>query len=631
MITRLLLAVMLFTSLLVVLVNHTTDSTLLIEESEIYGRSSDNQPINQRSNEVNLTEVTNNFTETIFENIPRTFYVNDTFTAAIDFSTMGNYSIRVDHPLSSYDVIIQSINENCICTIISDASNNLHKGFSVLVLPRTNYTITLLAQSPSTLPVTVTAVSELYIPYIDFHHETLTFSNSTSFRLNFTSPTNQAELWINGSSFGDVYNLHEIILSDGNYEVSLTNSYVQHSVSKSFWLVIDTTIPSVLLYDAPNIINESIILNTTITDNNGISKIVVLENGIVYDTFNDNDEINLIPNFTAPGMKEITIRVTDNAGNINSTSFHILFNHIDYFYRIDSHSLEAGQKETLHWSISFENLATYSLRFGGAEIYSGFVLNDIFFEFDSSHLQLGSYEITLTITIPGQDPLTNSLSIHVEDTTDPMISVFLPQFDMNFENSVIIDISDNTNIDVFVIVDEYNQTILETNSYSASFEIQGTLGDSSNIELMVIDRGNNSAEYSYQVVWTDSVAPILSEPDDLQIRRDGGISYVNWSILEPYPSTLVVFVDGIEYVQLDNYTDPVYSFNLYSLNNSHHTISILMSDQSGNWASSEVEITIHPFEPYSDFQPFTNLPLGLLILLGLVVGSTLGTIYKRVE
>ena len=126
-----------------------------------------------------------------------------------------------------------------------------------------------------------------------------------------------------------------------------------------------------------------------------------------------------------------------------------------------------------------------------------------------------------------------------------------------------------------------------------------------NITLKLIDLNHNIATDEVIVTVSDTTAPTLSHPEDIEIVEGDRITRLIWQVYEIFPQNYLVERDSID-IMSGSLFGRVVSVDLDTLSLGSHTLTITVWDTSGNNGSDSV--TVHVIEPTTTTAPQVSPP-----------------------
>ncbi|MFW9978874.1 MAG: DUF2341 domain-containing protein [Candidatus Thorarchaeota archaeon] len=139
--------------------------------------------------------------------------------------------------------------------------------------------------------------------------------------------------------------------------------------------------------------------------------------------------------------------------------------------------------------------------------------------------------------------------------------------------------------------------------YLSTDDVALLLGEH-NYTIVAIDSNLNSGSDQVNVIVSDTQAPIINEPSDLQIV-EGSSTRIIWSITDALPLEYTVHRDSI-LIQSGPLQSPIIIVGLSSLEVGSYTFTITAFDSSGNNATDSVDVQVVTRMPSSDTDSNSN-------------------------
>ena len=149
------------------------------------------------------------------------------------------------------------------------------------------------------------------------------------------------------------------------------------------------------------------------------------------------------------------------------------------------------------------------------------------------------------------------------------------------------------------------------------------------VGLETID-DNDGVYYSYVV--SDDINPTVSidSPEGLEFTEGTTGQSLNWNGTDLYPAQYSIYLDGIQIASGSwNSSDEIITVSLDGLAPGMYNYTCVLTDESGNWGSDSVMVTVNALTPVTTTTTTTSSTGGsendtqLLILIGIGVGALL--------
>jgi PKD repeat protein len=337
--------------------------------------------------------------------------------------------------------------------------------------------------------------------------------------------------------------------------------------------------------------------------------------------------------FMEPGIYEVTLVVSDSTGLVDQDSVIIKVKDeeppsawLGYDQEIDQHyTLE------LDGSRSSDNVGIVGWTFiieRGEDIV---VLDGpiVTYTFDEA----GEYQVTLNVTDAYGNWDVDTIKVMVRDITPPIARAG-PDQEVEVNTIFLLDSSSSTdNIGVHSV--SWNIVHPAGNTELNGAKVEHVFGDLGihNITLVVSDRAGNQASDTMTVTVIDSTAPIVVVGEDARIESgssfvfDGtastdNVGILNWTWSFEYNGTIVKY-----------HTD---AFEFVFKKDGNYTITLIVTDQSGNTGTGSMVITVYGEPEPGDNPPIDNggeilsdTQLIVIIILVILASAALVVWYVR--
>lgn len=255
---------------------------------------------------------------------------------------------------------------------------------------------------------------------------------------------------------------------------------------------------------------------------------------------------------------------------------------------------EAGTSgHEITWTISNFTPTSYDIyRNGGLLEYGPWSgENQLAVEIDN--LSPGTYNYTAVVHGSLQVTVSDTVFVTVEDTTCPTMGHPL---DISYEygsidHSIIWTVSD-------IYPDEYtiyeNGTVIMEDTWSSGsiiLDIDGLSIARYNFTIVATDSSNNEAKDTVMVTVSDTTAPEVSAPTDIEYEYGSAGNSISWTISDPNPSTYSIIV-GTDTIQSSTWSDGTITIDIDDLDLGMHAYSIEVLDDYGNVATDTVIVTV---------------------------------------
>jgi parallel beta-helix repeat protein len=297
----------------------------------------------------------------------------------------------------------------------------------------------------------------------------------------------------------------------------------------------------------------------------------------------------------------------------------IINNPMDLYYA------EGVTGNELTWLVFDDYLSHYSVSIDGSVWFAtacpGVTFSEIIVEVDG--LAYGDHAVVITVWDIEDNTVTNSLTIHVFDDTNPTING-PPNMEIFVGGSgqeMIWEVFDLHPDTYTVELDGEEYATGSWTSGELSINIDGLTEGEYVLVLYIYDVDGNEAYDGVEVlVIDDSVAPAVDSPEDLVVIAGTTGNSIIWTPTDEYPASYVVSSNGSTYVSGDwGGSRIIVVVDGLSLGN--HTFTLTVWDGSGSSATDTVTVTVIPFEGWTP-EP---APLDYTLVL-VVVGAVAGVI-----
>ncbi|MFW9976542.1 MAG: right-handed parallel beta-helix repeat-containing protein [Candidatus Thorarchaeota archaeon] len=244
----------------------------------------------------------------------------------------------------------------------------------------------------------------------------------------------------------------------------------------------------------------------------------------------------------------------------------------------------------------------YDINATDLSVISYSINNSIYFEIDTAsgvianitNLLVGNYGLQINATDALGNVLTISITITVEDTTDPLwiqtpeqqiLELGLPFFyDVNASDlsTLSYTIDDTTHFHIDSLNGEItNATFLDVGVY----ELQVTATDSE----------GNVLSTTFVITVDDTISPVIdTSPNDMEYTEGTTGHTVIWIVTDLDSGNYSLYIDD-EYISTESWTSLVpIIIVVEGLSEGEHTIELRFFDNSGNMITSSITITVTP-------------------------------------
>jgi len=384
-----------------------------------------------------------------------------------------------------------------------------------------------------------------------------------------------------------------------NYTIMLTDKAGNYATHTCIVTVEDTTAPTAPDFpsDFSAETGQVTWVNFTLYNPYHDNYEIWLDDTIDVSTFyGDGQYISYKLNYSSPGEHNVTLVAWDD--DVNTMKATCFVTYVDttgpsITGPVDF-PLEAGESPITSWSWTELNPENYTIFENNTQAtFSTTFSGDIQHTLDG--LTPGVWNITLIIYDSTGHFETDELWVTVVDTTAPTLAGDA-NLNVEFDDTIQINWT-VANIDPWdqdgswqVYVNGTEETSGVWDSSQVSYQLAPVIAVY-NVTVVVTDAYGNSVTYTTWVTCQDTIPPLLSGDDDLEITV-GPIITLNWTCSDLDPASYVLLRNGI--ITLDHlnwYGDDI-SYQV-SLGVGVYNFTLIVFDGSGNSVSDTVIVTVN--------------------------------------
>ena len=313
-------------------------------------------------------------------------------------------------------------------------------------------------------------------------------------------------------------------------------------------------------------------------------------------TWSDGENITLSIDGLDVGTYEFSIEVRDLFGNNITDVVYISVvdttapgtdTPSDLIYELGSIG------NNLTWSVSEFSLYHYRITGNGTTIGWSEWSNATFVTIPIDGLSVGIYNYTLEIADYYNNTASDIIIVTVQDTTPPII---LSPEDVLYElgtygNSINWSVMEYDPWEYEVIGNGsiiprslWNQSNVEVN-------IDGLLVGVYNYTIVFYDGTGNSAQDTVIVSVVDTTAPMISSPADILYQYGTNGNQVEWNATELDPAFYELVGNGT-LIGITPWNGSKLIFNIDGYNYGIYNLTLILWDNSGNWANDTIIVTV---------------------------------------
>ncbi len=357
----------------------------------------------------------------------------------------------------------------------------------------------------------------------------------------------------------------------------------------------------------------------------------ILRNGTVVESGTwDGSPITIDIDGLDVGVYNYTLIVYDESGNSNTDTVIVTVRDttpptIDH--PPDLHIGEGSAGNTITWTPYDPRPHSYVVYRNGTVLQlGGWDGSPITINADS--LSMGSYNYTLVVTDASSNSASDTVFVYVADLTAPSIShpedVEFPVGQMG--NTITWTAYDEHPFVYEVYLNGSLATSGPWNGSAIIVSLDNLPYGIYNYTAVVYDTSGNRAADTVIVTVTDTDAPTLDEPDDVEYVVGTTGNTITWNPIDASPASYELYVNG-SLVDSGTWQGGPIAVNVDGLSVGTYNYTIVVYDAAGNWKSDTVFVTVLAQTGTTTATPPAGDMLTLiLVIIGLFGAAAVGTV-----
>jgi hypothetical protein len=403
-------------------------------------------------------------------------------------------------------------------------------------------------------------------------------------------------------------NVPELISVDGLSKGVFNFTIVAFDASGNF--VVDEVIVTVTDDKAPSLITTNgdsfeqgstgNFVNFTATDNH-VSMYEIRANGtlIFSGSWTSGVQVNISLDALTLGSWDIQIFVNDTSANTNTTV--IVFTVIDTLRptTVDQSSdftYEAGSTgNEIAFNLTDFNPSSYLILQNGSQVDTGTWDSGVEFSYNVDNLLIGIYNFTAVVIDSSGNDRVLEVIVTVEDTSNPSVT---SAGDTSYEetstgNTLIWNISDLYNTTYSVLL---NGTPYGSGNWNSDIDLEinidGLVLGIYNFTIIASDSSGNTIADQSIVQVLDTQLVIIVTSGDINYNEGASGNTIHWNGTDINPDQYELFLNG-SLAESGTWTvGTKIEANVDGLPKGNYNYTIILSDTSGNNATSTVIVTV---------------------------------------
>ncbi|MBD3158995.1 MAG: hypothetical protein GF309_09425 [Candidatus Lokiarchaeota archaeon] len=384
-----------------------------------------------------------------------------------------------------------------------------------------------------------------------------------------------------------------------NYTISINDTLDKISVDSVFVTVFDSTSPEI---NRPEDIDYELgsTGNTIIWDPADLdpdSYRIYRNASLIEDASWDGLTIEQSIDGLSLGTHNFTIAVVDTSGNVvtDSVMVSVIDTTAPAIDPSDDIQYELGSTgHSINWNASDLDPSSYEIHVDGSIVQDS-SWNDSNVEYDVDGLSLGSHNVMIILHDSSGNYASDTVIVSVTDTIPPNID---SPVDVEYErgstgNSIGWVVSD---LDPQIYNIHRNGILVLSESWDGSnieYDVDGLSVGEYNFTLTVYDGTGNKASDTVTVDVIDTVAPIISSPEDIIYEVGTTGHSISWNVSDAGMVTYSVLRNGTAlYDGKWNGSDIVVDVD--SLAPGTYNFSLIVTDEGDNQARDSVLVSVLP-------------------------------------
>ncbi|TXT57828.1 MAG: exported protein of unknown function [Candidatus Thorarchaeota archaeon] len=250
------------------------------------------------------------------------------------------------------------------------------------------------------------------------------------------------------------------------------------------------------------------------------------------------------------------------------------------------------------WSPSDSHPAKYTVFKNETEIQSGiWNLTTTSIATDVDSLSCGIYNFTIQVMDAGENTISDTVYVTVNDITDPTIDnpgdITYDEGDTGY--SITWDPSDTnpSSYEIFRNESSIRSGLWNTSIETISIDVDGLTFGTYNFTLSVADIAGNTATDTVWVTVEDGLSPSVSNPDDIEYGEFSVGYNISWDPEDVNPSSFEVFKNGVSIASGSwNDTEEIIQITVDNLTIGTYNFTLIVFDISGKNATDTVWVTV---------------------------------------
>ncbi|MHA2170299.1 MAG: S8 family serine peptidase [Candidatus Kariarchaeaceae archaeon] len=437
-----------------------------------------------------------------------------------------------------------------------------------------------------------------------------TFFSSTTVEVLFESPSNTVDTYLDNINQGEFHSGDELVgVNEGSHNLTLIETNLNESISDRAYVnfTVDLTDPllaSDLSILSGNFYQDPVLINFSISDNFGLSRIEVLVDGIAVNTtvlssLGLDSSILLNPKSSTPDTHEVILKVYDKAGNFASHTVITTFTHSVYIIKHANVEVEISESVTIEWSAGTTDSGdNYQLYIGGV-----LVLDQMWDGFDISYSlfpsTIGTFEIKLIVYTTTGDSAEDVFLLTLVDTTYPLISGPLSGvYDATEGQQIQFSVVEFLPQKIEILIDgttSVKAVPWDGNPDFTHVKASGIPGDETNVTAIVEDQGGLISSLTILISWKDLTPPSITGSADFTFNEGEADKNLVWEWVEKFPTELRITQNSDLIAEDENpdYTSiSIKSDDLNSLSSGMYEFILTIKDANDASSSDTVIVNI---------------------------------------
>ncbi|MHA2101269.1 MAG: hypothetical protein ACW99A_21620, partial [Candidatus Kariarchaeaceae archaeon] len=436
-----------------------------------------------------------------------------------------------------------------------------------------------------------------------------TFFSSTTVEVQFESPSNTVDTYLDNNNKGELHSGDELIgVNEGSHNLTLIETNLNEGISDRAYVnfTVDLTDPQLVsdLSTLTGNYRDPILINFSISDNFGLSRIEVLVDGIVVNatvisSLGLDSSILLNPKSSTPDTHQVILKVYDRAGNFASHTVTTTFTHSVYIVKHANMEVEISESVTIEWSTGTTDTGdNYKLY-----VADVLVLDQVWDGFDISYSlfpsTIGTFEIKLIVFSTTGDSAEDIFLLTLVDTTYPLISGPLSGFyDATVGQQIQFSVVEFLPQRIEILIDGITSVKAvpwDGNPDFTHVKANGVPGDETNVTAIVEDQGGLISSLTVLISWKDLTPPSITGPADFTFNEGEVDKNLVWEWVEKFPTELRITQNGDLIAEDENpdYTSiSIKSDDLNSLSSGTYEFILTIKDANDVISSDTVVVNI---------------------------------------